>query len=44
MHICDDILAVETQLKRRGRDYCLSLSKKKVEMIFRVINLMGRIK
>jgi len=32
------------QLKRRGRDYCLSLSKKKEEIIFRVIDLMGRIK
>jgi hypothetical protein len=44
MHFCSGILAVETQLKRRGRNYSLSLSKKKLEIIFRVIDLMGRIK
>jgi hypothetical protein len=44
MHFCDGIFAVEMQLKRRGRYYCLSLSKKKEEIIFTVIDLMGRIK
>jgi hypothetical protein len=32
------------QLTMKGRDYCLPLMKKKVKIIFIVIDLMGRIK